>query len=104
MSRPLTEDVLREESATYVGSCGDSTTARKNHFIPAFRDEADGRVELARLKNGCVAPMHLITALPKSWATRVDDAGNVLELIETIVAGFVRDGRFYTREEAALAK
>ena len=45
--------------------------------------------------------MHLIAALPKTWASRCDDRGNVLELIDSVVAGFVKNGRFYTREEAA---
>ena len=69
--------------------------------MPAFRNEADGRVELARLADGRPAPMHLISALPQEWAVRCDGRGNVLELVEDIIAGFLRDGRFYTREEAA---
>jgi hypothetical protein len=32
-----------------------------------------------------------------------DRAGNTLGVKASVIAGFVRDGRFYTREEAARA-
>ena len=111
MSRPVsqrsettqitTQRSLVEESARFVGSCGDSATATQHHFLPAFCNRADGRVELAKLPNGQNAPMHLICALPEAWASKCDSDGTVVELIDGIVAGFVRNGHFYTREEAA---
>ena len=100
MSRALTQIALRRESAPYTGTCGDSGTACRNRFRPAFRD-ADGRVEIARLADGRPAPMHLIGKLPAVWAKLCDANGNIIELKAGIVAGFVRDDRFYTREEAA---
>lgn len=103
MSRPNNQLAVRTESDAYIGTCGESATARQHKFLPAFRNERDGRVELARLSNGRPAPMHLISALPQEWAVRCDERGNVLELIEEVVAGFFRDDRFYTREEAASA-
>lgn len=103
MSRPNDQLAVHAESDPYIGSCGESATACKHKFLPAFRNETDGRVELARMSNGNPAAMHLISALPKEWAERCDESGNVLELIEGIVAGFVRDRQFYTREQAAKA-
>ena len=102
MSPALTQITLRRESAPYAGTCGDSGTACRNRFQPAFRD-ADGRVELARLADGRPAPMHLIATLPAVWANLFDASGNIIQLKAGIVAGFVRDDRFYTREEAAAA-
>ena len=103
MSRPLTQESVQRESIEYAGTCGESATAKKSRFLPAFRNDSDGSVELARMPNGQPAAMHLISELPSSWACKLDDQGKVIELIEEIVAGFVRDGRFYTREEAAAA-
>ncbi len=101
MSRHRNQLAVTQESTPYQGTCGESAVACQHQFVPAFCNRADGRVELARLPNGKPAPMHLIAALPKTWASRCDERGNVLELIDSIVAGFVKNGRFYTREEAA---
>ena len=92
---------ITAESEPYDGTCGESRVACQNRFAPAFCNRADGRVELARLPNGNPAPMHLITALPQAWAARCDAKGHVLALIDSIEAGFVKNGRFYSREEAA---
>ena len=101
MSRHRNQHAVTAESQPYNGTCGESVVACQHQFIPAFCNSADGRVELARLPNGKPAPMHLISALPQAWAARCDNDGNVLELIDSIVAGFVKNGRFYTREQAA---
>lgn len=101
MSRPNNQFAVSEASEMYIGTCGESATACTRKFVPAFRNNADGRVERARFPNGKPAPMHLIAALPKEWAVRCDIDGNVLEIGEDIEAGFLRDGCFYTREEAA---
>ena len=85
MSRQNNQLAVTQASARFAGTCGESATACKHKFLPAFRNDADGRVELARLPNGNAAPMHLISALPEEWATRRDDRGNVLELIDSIV-------------------
>ena len=103
MSRPNDQFAVYAESDPYIGSCGESATACKHKFIPAFRDDKDGRVELARMSDGRPAAMHLISALPKEWAISCDELGNVLELIESVVAGFVRGEQFYTRDEATKA-
>ena len=101
MSRHRNQIAVTAESHRFHGTCGESVVACRHEFVPAFRDNADGRVELARLPNGKPAPMHLIAGLPRAWATRCDEGGNVLELIDSVVAGFVKNDRFYTREEAA---
>jgi hypothetical protein len=101
MSRPNDQLAVRTASDEYIGTCGESATAKKVKFLPAFRSSLDGRIERARFPNGQPAPMHLIGGLPQEWAVRCDLEGCVLEISEDIEAGFVRDDRFYTREEAA---
>jgi hypothetical protein len=50
-----------------------------------------------------LAPIHLLSGLPPEWVVTRDAAGGVSAVKPSIVAGFLRDGRFYTREEAARA-
>lgn len=101
MAPLLTRQRIRRENLAFAGTGGVSAENRCRRFEPAFRDEATGRVELSRYANGALAPMHLIDGLPDEWIRERDDAGRARALKSTIATGFVRDGRFYTREQAA---
>lgn len=92
---------LRLENLAFAGTHGVSENNRDLGFKPAFLDKRTGRVELARHSDGREAGMHLINWLPRSWAETLDKQGRVLSLKPGIIAGFVQDGVFYTREEAA---
>ena len=50
-----------------------------------------GRTYLSRYSDGRPAPIHIHDGLPEAiqWRTEIN-----------IIPGFVRDGRFYTREQA----
>ena len=104
MKRPNDQSAVKAASQPYLGTCGESIEATRCQFLPAFIDREDGRVELARMANGEPAPMHLICHLPVEWALQRDARGRVIELKETIEAGFVRKGRYFTREEAAAVR
>jgi len=101
MTPPLTKNRLHRENLAFGGTGGVSAENRCKRFEPAFRDETTGRVEVSRFSDGRHAPMHLMEGLPAEWIQARDDAGRACELKNGIVAGFVRDGRFYTRDEAA---
>jgi hypothetical protein len=101
MSPPLTKSRIRRENLAFAGTGGVSAENRCERFEPAFRDEATGRVEVSRFSDGNPAPMHLMDGLPEDWVDTRDENGRACSLKHTIVAGFVRDGAFYTREEAA---
>ncbi|XOV85803.1 MAG: hypothetical protein ACFHX7_12520 [Pseudomonadota bacterium] len=92
---------LRQENKAFRGTRGVSRNNRNEGFKPAFLDKKTGRIEVARLADGAPAPMHVISWLPREWAVAVDRDGAVLSLIPTVIAGFVRDDVFYTREEVA---
>ncbi len=96
-----THDRLREENESYAGTGGVSSNNSHARFAPAFRDEVTGRVAIARGPDGRPSSMHLFFCLPEEWVAHRNEAGDIDGLIETVVAGFVREGRFYTREEAA---
>ena len=90
-----------KENEEFQGTRGVSGNNRELGFEPAFLNKETGQVEIARLQNGQPARMHLISWLPAEWATDVDEKGVVLSLTPSVIAGFTRDGVFYTRTEAA---
>jgi hypothetical protein len=45
--------------------------------------------------------MHLLEGLPDTLLLARAPSGRVTAVKDSVVAGFVRDGRFYTRDEAA---
>ena len=103
MNRPLNQACLKADNAAWAGTLGVSQNNAHLRFLPAFRDERTGRVELARRPDGKLATLHLLCGLPDEWVVARDAAGEITAVSNSIEAGFVRDGRFYTREEAAAA-
>ncbi|MGH8615487.1 MAG: dihydroorotase [Gammaproteobacteria bacterium] len=59
--------------------------------------------QLVTSADGRRAPIHLLGGLPKRLVLRRDASGKVIVLKGSVNAGFVREGRFYTREQAAMA-
>ena len=92
--------VLQEQNLAFADTHGVSLINRSHGFVPAFRDENTGRIEIARFRNGDPAPMHLISGLPQEWATDHDDSGSICRVKGSIVAGFLRANIFYTRKQA----
>ena len=103
MNRPRNEWTLGQENLAFAGTKGVSKNNRKLRFRPAFRDDDTGRVEVARFENGKPAPIHLIVGLPQEWAVAFTADGAIQAIKDSIASGFVRDGTFFTREEAAAA-
>ena len=103
MTYLMTHERINEENHRYHNTGGISEQNRSSGFAPAFRDDESGRAELSRFENGLPAPIHLLEGAPEAWVVERDLAGTVLALKPSIIAGFLRDGRFYTREEAATA-
>jgi len=92
---------LDAENEAFAGTAGISQNNARERFVPAFRDSRNGRVEISRLETGQPAPMHLLCGLPEDWVTGRDAEGHIVAVRESVIAGFLRDGIFYTREEAA---
>lgn len=101
--QPMNADRLIKDNVAHVGSGGVSEHNQDNGFRAAFRNLESGRVVLARFKNGTPAPMHLLDGLPDAWVLERDAAGRVVTVKPSVIAGFLRQGRFYTREQAAAA-
>ena len=95
---------LRRENVAFDGTYGISRNNGCLGFIPAFCDTETGRVEVARFANGRPAPMHLLEGLPQEWAVGRGIDGRICAVKHTVIAGFLRGGLFYTREQAAKAR
>lgn len=97
----LTSLELRWQNRRFQGTGGVSAENRSLGFAPAFLDTATDRIYRACFADGRPAPMHLLEGLPPAVVAARDAAGRVIALKPTVLAGFVREDRFYTREQAA---
>jgi len=99
----LNQQVLKDQNRQFRGTGGVSQKNRSSGFSPAFQDTKTGSIHLSRFANGRVAPMHILDGLPEKLITKCTASGHVTETVESIVAGFVCEECFYTREQAAKA-
>jgi len=102
-ARSMGAAVLAAHNCRFRGTGGVSRENRSFGFSPAFRDAGTGAVYLSRFANGTIAPMHLLDGLPDALVVSRNASGRVLQAQGSMVAGFVRDGCFYSREEASRA-
>lgn len=101
MKRGLTERELRRQNRRYQGTGGLSQENHSCEFRPAFLDIETGVIYHSRYADGRPAPCHLLEGLPEALVLARTPYGQVAALKASVVAGFVRCGCFYTREEAA---
>lgn len=99
----LTDMSLRDENRLYANTRGVSQNNRGLGFRPGYLNRRSGEWTLSRFSDGSLAPVHLLDGLPDTWVRARDAGGKVTEVRPEIISGFVRDGRFYTREEAMRA-
>lgn len=96
----LTRHVLAQQNMRFAGTSGVSKNNRCRGFLPAYQDTVTGRVVLSCFADGRPAPVHVLDDMPEDWVERRSPKGRVLSVKHSVVAGFVRDGLFYTREDA----
>lgn len=101
MNLEMTAGVLRQENIVFRASGGVSEENRSYGFRPAFRDSDTGEVYPSCFANGQPAPFHLLDGLPDEVVVHRNTRGTISAVKNSIVSGFVREGRFYTREQAA---
>ena len=101
MNIPLSNDVLRHQNKVFWNTNGVSHNNHSEGFRPAFCDTQSDRIELARYADGTPAPFHMLAGVPEEWVKRRNSCGRVTSLKSSVIAGFVRAGKFYTREQAA---
>ncbi|MCI0400072.1 MAG: hypothetical protein L0Z68_02045 [Gammaproteobacteria bacterium] len=99
----LTPKTLEDENRRYTGRGGISEENRGLGFLPAYLDSATGSIHLSCFRDGRRAPIHLLDGLPEPLVLGREASGKIVALKGSVSAGFVREGRFYTREQAAMA-
>ncbi|MGD8590546.1 MAG: hypothetical protein PVG22_17115 [Chromatiales bacterium] len=103
MKQCMTNGRLELENHMYAGSGGISQENHSRGFFPAFYDRDTGKIELSRFANGTLAPIHLLEGLPDAWVVERGVNGMTRAIKQSVIAGFVHGGSFYTRQEAAQA-
>ena len=99
METTLSAETLERENAAFRGTGGRSEENRDRGFVPAFTDIETETIYRSCFANGLPAPFHSIDGLPDEVVARTP-AGRVARVKASVISGFVRDGRFYTREAA----
>ncbi|RPI45266.1 MAG: hypothetical protein EHM59_10625 [Betaproteobacteria bacterium] len=99
----LSRRYLELEAAAHRGSGGVSAENHRLGFTPAFMDTATGNTYPSTFVDGRPAPFHILDGLPDALVLGRDRRGIVSRVVGTIIAGFLKDGAFYTREQAAAA-
>lgn len=93
---------LATENNIYAGTGGVSENNSEYGFFPAFRNTDTEEVCLSRSADGQIATVHRLDGLPADWFSLNAEDGT-LTLKASIESGFVRQGLFYSRQEAANA-
>lgn len=97
----LSPVMLGWENQRFEGTAGVSSGNRQQGFRPAFMDSVSGVTHLSRFADGRPAPIHLLEGLPAELLVHRTHTGRVVAVKSSVVSGFVRGERFFTREQAA---
>ena len=95
---------LNKQVEEYRGTGGIASEAKSSGFKPAFRDTQTGEIYPSKNADGSPAGIHLLDGMPEEVITKRDQDGDVVAVKDSIEAGFTRDGKFYTRDEAVRAQ
>jgi hypothetical protein len=92
---------IEAENRAFCGTGGISQNNATRGFVPAFCDRTTGQVYRSCFANGCPAPIHVLDGMPDELVLARNAQGRAVALHPCVIAGFIRDQCFYTREQAA---
>jgi len=95
----MTQQRLDLENVRYQGTGGVSQN-RPCGFRPAFMDAQTRTVYLSRFTDGRLAPFHILDGLPDELVLARNPGGRGVIVKASVVSGFIREGLFYSRDEA----
>jgi hypothetical protein len=101
MKEALSDTVLQRQNRRFLGTAGRSQENRGLGFRPAFMDTDTRIVYPSCFADGRPAPFHLIDGLPDKLIAARLSSGGAAAVKASVISGFVRAGRFYSRDEAA---
>ena len=90
-----------DSNVDFFAARGSSDDNRDAGFIPAFLNRETGEVHLSLSSDGRLCLVHTLDGRPDVVVVRRSRSGLVTAVRRCIVAGFVRNGQFYIREQAA---
>jgi hypothetical protein len=103
MVQTITIKSIQAQNRRYAGTGGVSQENQVRGFIPGFLDRATGEMYASRHADGSPAPIHIMDGLPEDLIVARTQSGQVAAIKGTVIVGFILDGHFYTREQAAHA-
>ena len=93
---------LSAEVEEFKGSGGIASENSELGFKPAFRHGETGEIFEAKDELGRPSGVHLLDGIPDKYVTERDEKhGDVIAVSGDIESGFLKQGKFYTRKEAA---
>lgn len=101
MKQMLTSNDVIQESLAYRGTGGVSAENSAYGFRPAFLDRDTGRIHLCFDHGGDGLTAHRFDTLPDECILARDPQGRPYAVKPALLAGFEREGYFFTREQAA---
>jgi hypothetical protein len=101
----ITANTLAAQNIQYRGTGGVSAGNRCLGFVPAFKDTETGVAYRSCFADGQPAPFHMYEGLPQELLEGGGRASSksTSNVKCSVIAGFLLDGCFFTREEAAQA-
>lgn len=97
----LCKDKLAQDNKAFGGTTGVSEENQSLGFTPAFCDTETGLSFPSCHKDGTPAAIHMLDGLPADLVIARDLQGQVVAVKPSVIPGFLKDGQFYTREQAA---
>lgn len=92
---------LAQENKAFQNGGGVSAANRGAGFRPAFRNTETGDVYPSRYADGRPAPIHLMDGLPDELVVSRSAAGKITSVKGSVQCGFLFEGCFFDRSEAA---
>lgn len=99
----LTKQSLKAQNQHFSHTAGVSRHNRTRGFLPGFFDQETGSVYPSCKADGSLAPIHMMDGLPESLIIARSASGRVAAIKRSVIAGFIKEDRFYTREQVAHA-
>ena len=100
MAQIMTSSTLKTQNWLFAGTSGVSQRNRGLGFVPGFLDQETGSVYVSCNADGSPAPIHRMDGLPDEVVVARTPGGRVTAVKGSLIAGFIRNGHFYTREQA----
>ena len=98
---PFSRRSLQRENTDHLGTGGVSAENGQLGFAPAFFDHQTSTTYRSRFADGQLAPCHILDGLPEELVVERSASGRVIAVRASVMSGFLLQGQFYTRDEAA---